>query len=73
LDFLVTPKARRGFVSRPLQDFRFVASDLDWSYGHGKEVRGPAVSLALAMMGRRARSDDLTGPGASDLADNPVR
>jgi uncharacterized protein (TIGR03083 family) len=70
LDFLVMPKARRGFVSRSLQGFRFVASDIDWEYGRGEEVRGPAVALALAMMGRRARGDELTGAGASKLVDS---
>jgi uncharacterized protein (TIGR03083 family) len=67
LDFLVMPKARRGFVSRSVQDFHLVASDVDWAHGTGDEVRGPAVALALAMMGRRARWEDLTGPGAPRL------
>lgn len=67
LDFLVLPKARRGFVSRSLQGFWFVASDVDWTHGVGDEVRGPAVALALAMMGRTVRLDDLTGPGLSRL------
>jgi uncharacterized protein (TIGR03083 family) len=70
LDFLVMPKARRGFVSRSLQGFRFVAGDVDWEYGGGEEVRGPAVALALAMMSRRARGDELTGPGAPRLVDS---
>jgi uncharacterized protein (TIGR03083 family) len=68
LDFLVLPKARRGFVSQSLQGFHFVASDLDWEHGTGDEVRGPAEALALAMMGRKARLEDLSGPGASRLA-----
>jgi uncharacterized protein (TIGR03083 family) len=73
LDFLVMPKARRGFVSRSLQGFRFVASDVDWEYGLGEEVRGPAVALALAMMGRRSRGDELTGPGAPGLVGSAGR
>ena len=72
LDFLVMPKARRGFVSRSLQGFRFVASDVDWAHGTGDEVRGPVVALALAMMGRRARSEGLTGPGVSRLVGTNV-
>jgi uncharacterized protein (TIGR03083 family) len=68
LDFLVQPKARRGFVSQPLQGFHFVASDLDWEHGTGDEVRGPAKALALTMMGRKARTEELSGPGASRLA-----
>ncbi len=67
LDFVVMPKARRGFVSRSLGGFRFVASDVDWAHGRGDEVRAPAASLALAIMGRTARSADLSGPGASRL------
>lgn len=67
LDFLVLPKARRGFVSRFLEGFRFVASDVEWTHGTGDEVRGPAVALALAMMGRRARLEDLTGAGVAKL------
>jgi uncharacterized protein (TIGR03083 family) len=67
LNFLVQPKARRGFVSQSLQGFHFVASDLEWEHGTGDEVRGPAEALALAMMGRKARWEDLTGPGASSL------
>ncbi|HEX4246038.1 MAG TPA: maleylpyruvate isomerase family mycothiol-dependent enzyme [Acidimicrobiales bacterium] len=68
LGFLVQPKARRGFVSRPVGSFRFVASDIDWAHGTGDEVRGPAAALALAILGRRARHDELTGPGAARLA-----
>ncbi|HXA33259.1 MAG TPA: maleylpyruvate isomerase family mycothiol-dependent enzyme [Acidimicrobiales bacterium] len=67
LDFLVMPKARRGFVSQSVQDFHFVASDVDWAHGTGDEVRGPAVALALTIMGRKARLGDLSGPGASRL------
>jgi uncharacterized protein (TIGR03083 family) len=72
LDFLVTPKAVRGFVPRGLPALRYVASDLDWSHdsdaGSGQEVRGPAAALALAMAGREARVGDLSGPGAETLA-----
>ena len=67
LSFLVLPKARRGFVSRPVEGFRFVASDIEWTHGNGDEVRGPAAALALAILGRKARVDELTGPGAPRL------
>jgi uncharacterized protein (TIGR03083 family) len=69
LTFLVTPLARRGFVSRPLTAVQWVASDLDWTHGSGPQVQGPAAALALAMMGRDARLDSLTGPGATIAAD----
>ncbi len=31
---------------------RLVATDMDWSAGHGAQVRGPAEALLLAMSGR---------------------
>lgn len=46
---------------------RFVADDIDWSAGEGPEVRGPAMSLILAMVGRSRALDDCTGPGVEIL------
>lgn len=69
LDFLVTPKARRGFGVRRLPPVRLHATDLDWTHGSGDEVSGPAIALALAIMGRRALLEDLSGPGATALKD----
>jgi hypothetical protein len=48
---------------------RLVASDADWSHGSGPEVSGPALSLLLAMSGRRAGLDALSGNGAAQLRD----
>jgi len=42
-------------------------SDVDWSYGDGPEVSGPADALILAMTGRRAGLDDLAGEGLATL------
>lgn len=70
LEFLVTPKARRGFGVRRLPAVQMRATDLDWTYGSGDEVSGPAIALALAIMGRQVRSEDLTGPGAPKLVGN---
>lgn len=67
LDFIVTPKARRGFVSKPLPRLRYVATDLAWTHGEGDEVNGPAVALALTLLGRPAKVDMLDGPGAPAL------
>jgi uncharacterized protein (TIGR03083 family) len=47
---------------------RLVATDLDWSYGKGPEVRGSGEALLMAMAGRRAALDDLDGPGKAKLA-----
>jgi uncharacterized protein (TIGR03083 family) len=46
---------------------RFVATDVDWAEGEGPEVRGPAISLLLAMGGRAAGLDDCEGDGVAVL------
>ena len=43
------------------------ASDTDWSHGSGPEVRGPLLSLVMAMTGRKAALDDLEGDGLEVL------
>ena len=43
------------------------ATDADWSHGTGPEVSGPILSLVLAMTGRKAADDDLTGDGVATL------
>jgi uncharacterized protein (TIGR03083 family) len=55
LDFLVGDRATRGF--------RYAATDLDWSHGSGAEVAGPAASLAIAIAGRPAGLEHLSGGG----------
>ena len=46
---------------------RFVATDLAWAEGEGPEVRGPAMSLLLAMGGRPAGIDECEGDGVAVL------
>jgi len=43
------------------------ATDEDWNHGQGDAVEGPLLSLLLAMTGRAAACDDLTGPGVQTL------
>jgi uncharacterized protein (TIGR03083 family) len=43
------------------------ATDVEWSTGTGPEVSGPALSLLLAMTGRRTGLDGLSGPGLATL------
>ncbi len=69
LDFLVSPRARLGFVRRGrLAGLRLVATDLDWAGGQGAEVRGTGEALLLAMVARPVVLPELTGPGAAVLA-----
>jgi uncharacterized protein (TIGR03083 family) len=46
---------------------KFVADDIDWSVGDGPDVTGPAMSLIMAMVGRRKALDDCTGVGVEIL------
>jgi len=43
------------------------ATDAQWSTGSGPEVAGPAISLVMAMTGRGAALDDLSGEGLATL------
>jgi len=45
----------------------FAATDVEWRHGAGPEVRGPAESLVLAMSGRPAGLDALSGDGLGEL------
>jgi len=47
---------------------RLTATDADVSIGDGPEVSGTALSLLLAVSGRRVALDDLHGPGVAALA-----
>jgi uncharacterized protein (TIGR03083 family) len=67
LDFVVSKKAQRGFVGKPLPPLRFATTDIEWSHGAGEEVRGPAIALALTLLGRPALVDQLSGPGLAAL------
>jgi uncharacterized protein (TIGR03083 family) len=68
LDFLVSGRGRRGFVKGGLPELTLRAGDLDWSHGSGPEVTGPAAALGLALCGRSAWLDRLSGPGRESLA-----
>ena len=53
-----------GRVRRLGRGLRLTATDIDWTSGRGREVRGTADDILLAIAGRRAALDDLAGPGA---------
>lgn len=46
---------------------RFVATDLDWSWGSGPVVTGPSEDLLLALSGRAVGLDALSGDGLATL------
>lgn len=67
LGFLVSTRARRGFVAAGLPSLTFVAPDVGWTDGAGARVEAPAEALALAITRRPVRLDELEGPGAETL------
>src|SRR4051794_19371718 len=50
-----------------LEGLQLEATDVDWSAGAGPEVRGPCMSLILAMVGRSGALDDCEGAGVETL------
>lgn len=47
------------------------ATDADWSHGSGPMVSGPVHTLVMAMTGRKAVLDDLSGDGVTTLRGRP--
>jgi uncharacterized protein (TIGR03083 family) len=54
-------------AKKRLDGLKLVATDVDWSTGEGAEVRGPCMSLILAMVGRARALADCEGPGVETL------
>lgn len=66
LDWL--PSGVPGLVpKRRVEGLRLVATDQEWSWGAGEEITGPSEALAMAVTGRVAALDDLSGPGVDVL------
>lgn len=57
-----------GGAQELVASLRLTAADADVSIGDGPEVVGPALSLLLAVSGRRLALNDLDGQGVSALA-----
>jgi uncharacterized protein (TIGR03083 family) len=56
-------------AKKRIAGLKLEATDADWTTGDGPEVRGPLVSLVMAMTGRRQALDDLSGDGVATLED----
>ena len=68
LGFLTGRRAVLGFVPPGrLAGLRLVAVDTHWSSGAGAEVRGPALPLAMGVLGRTAALEHLSGDGVEVL------
>jgi uncharacterized protein (TIGR03083 family) len=59
-----TPRLGSVFrAKRRTEGLRLVATDVDWSWGDGPEVRGPGEALLLTMLGRSQPLPELDGDG----------
>ncbi|EHI44902.1 hypothetical protein OPAG_04931 [Rhodococcus opacus PD630] len=56
-----------GGAKQLIAQVRLRATDADVSIGDGPEVCGPALSLLMAISGRKSALGDLDGPGVSAL------
>jgi uncharacterized protein (TIGR03083 family) len=54
-------------TKRRIDGLTLRATDGEWTHGSGPEVRGPMLSLLMAMTGRQAALDDLEGDGVTAL------
>ena len=61
---LVAPPVRGAWR---LRGVRAIATDIDWSFGAGAEVRGLGEAILMTMAGRRGIAGELEGPGAPRL------
>ena len=66
LDFYKSSSLIVGAKKR-IAGLSLTATDADWSHGTGEAVSGPAISLLMAMTGRKEHLADLTGPGVATL------
>ena len=67
LEFSITKKAKVVHPKGGIADLRFEATDIDWSGGDGAVVTGPAEALLMAISGRPAALEDLSGDGLEEL------
>lgn len=68
LDWLPRRPARGLVADGTFEGLRFEADDLDWAYGAGPVVRGPAEALLLALTGRGTALGALHGDGVPALS-----
>ena len=67
LEQLTSPRARRSLPSGILDGFTLSATDTEWRFGDGPEVRGPATALLTTLSGRTAALAELAGDGVASL------
>jgi uncharacterized protein (TIGR03083 family) len=69
----IAPVLRFALFAPPIRGIlkvwgvRLIATDLDWSFGFGPEVRGKAEALLMIIAGRRGILPELSGAGVAKL------
>ena len=67
LDWVTTHKQRKTHVDpKDIEGLRLEATDMDWSWGEGALVSGPAEAILMGI-NRRDVSAELTGDGVAKL------
>ena len=61
----VAPLDRPNLFGTDLVGLELRADDLDWTFGSGEELNGPAQVLALVVCGRRVPPGRLRGSSAA--------
>ena len=68
LDFLTGPDASKGFSRKSLlANVKLHATDLNWTFGDGEIVSGPAEAIMMSLVGRGSALADLSGDGVAVL------
>ncbi len=57
-----------GGAKETVARVRLIATDADLTIGDGPDVRGPSLSLLLAVSGRQVAVAELDGPGLREIA-----
>jgi uncharacterized protein (TIGR03083 family) len=58
-------------TKRRIEGLTLQATDANWSHGTGPKVSGPMIALVMAMTGRKAAADELSGDGVATLRERP--
>lgn len=58
-------------TKRRIEGLTLQATDANWSHGTGPKVSGPMIALLLAMTGRKAVAEELSGDGVATLQARP--
>jgi hypothetical protein len=74
LDVVLTPKASANLGSRNRsRELRLRATYLEWNWGNGPDVAGPAEAILMALAGRSSALAELDGEGRGCWRSGPQR